>query len=526
MTNLSDLFPAGAGKQVSFVADGAVGAAGKPVVLTALGKVAQVAESTSGATMPYGTSTGYTWSTAANSYQGSTVEFDPITAGRIGVSFINSSNYPCIIIGTRSTTSITWGTPVVIQSYACLGSCAFAFDSQNVNQVAVLYYFRASSGAAHGFQGRSGTISGTDASATVTFGAAAVLNGVDTASVNEKSIPPQSVVFDPSASGTVCFSYQDWSVTKTYLRSATISGNVLTMGTEKDLGTDIKDERYRSLIVNTSGTLALTYRSGTGSLPTSIITGGISGGTITTSAATAISSAGGAYTQGNFDPNNPTKLGVSYEDGTDGKVQIVTLNSASGGGSATITTGTEIVFSTANPPNSIPCFNPALDTEFVVSYRRDDTGYENDLAVVSCTYDKSSTSNTITVGTTYQVWDQSAIAYPRYDYAAGWDNGVFGITFIRDDNSDGTLLLCKASSVDTNLTSTNFIGISDAAILDTASGNVTIKGGIAVTGLSSLTPGSDYYAQTDGTISTSSSGDAVKIGKAMSATSINLEYQS
>ena len=130
------------------------------------------------------------------------------------------------------------------------------------------------------------------------------------------------------------------------------------------------------------------------------------------------------------------------------------------------------------------------------------------------------------MGTTYQVWDQSAIAYPRYDYAAGWDNGVFGITFIRDDNSDGTLLLCKASSVDTNLTSTNFIGISDAAILDTASGNVTIKGGIAVTGLSSLTPGSDYYAQTDGTISTSSSGDAVKIGKAMSATSINLEYQS
>jgi len=28
MTNLSDLFPAGAGKQVSFVADGAISAAG------------------------------------------------------------------------------------------------------------------------------------------------------------------------------------------------------------------------------------------------------------------------------------------------------------------------------------------------------------------------------------------------------------------------------------------------------------------------------------------------------------------
>ena len=78
----------------------------------------------------------------------------------------------------------------------------------------------------------------------------------------------------------------------------------------------------------------------------------------------------------------------------------------------------------------------------------------------------------------------------------------------------------------TNLSASAFLGISDAAILDTASGNITIKGGIAATGLTSLTPGSDYYAQGDGTISTVSTGSAVKIGKAMSATSINLEYQS
>ena len=49
---------------------------------------------------------------------------------------------------------------------------------------------------------------------------------------------------------------------------------------------------------------------------------------------------------------------------------------------------------------------------------------------------------------------------------------------------------------------------------------------VAVNGLSSLTPGTDYYAQGDGTISTTSTSPAVKIGKAMSATSINLEYQS
>jgi hypothetical protein len=76
----------------------------------------------------------------------------------------------------------------------------------------------------------------------------------------------------------------------------------------------------------------------------------------------------------------------------------------------------------------------------------------------------------------------------------------------------------------TNLTSTNFLGISDAAISSAASGNITMKGGIASTGLSSLTPGSDYYVQADGTITTVSS--SVKAGKALSATAINLEYTS
>ena len=71
---------------------------------------------------------------------------------------------------------------------------------------------------------------------------------------------------------------------------------------------------------------------------------------------------------------------------------------------------------------------------------------------------------------------------------------------------------------------TNFIGIADAAISDTASGNITIKGGIASNGLSSLTPGSTYYVQSDGTLSTTSS--SVTAGKALSATSINLDYSS
>ena len=45
MTNLSDLFPAGAGKQVSFTASGNVTSSGKPVVLNSDGTVTEVSGS-------------------------------------------------------------------------------------------------------------------------------------------------------------------------------------------------------------------------------------------------------------------------------------------------------------------------------------------------------------------------------------------------------------------------------------------------------------------------------------------------
>ena len=48
MTQLSDLFPAGAGKQVSFVASGNVTSSGKPVVLNSDGTVSQITQTGDG----------------------------------------------------------------------------------------------------------------------------------------------------------------------------------------------------------------------------------------------------------------------------------------------------------------------------------------------------------------------------------------------------------------------------------------------------------------------------------------------
>jgi len=72
-----------------------------------------------------------------------------------------------------------------------------------------------------------------------------------------------------------------------------------------------------------------------------------------------------------------------------------------------------------------------------------------------------------------------------------------------------------------NSNNTDFIGITDAAISDTASGSVTIKGGIS-TNVTGLTPNQNYYVQINGTLSTTASD--VLAGKALSSTSINLDY--
>ena len=73
-----------------------------------------------------------------------------------------------------------------------------------------------------------------------------------------------------------------------------------------------------------------------------------------------------------------------------------------------------------------------------------------------------------------------------------------------------------------NLTSTNLLGIAAGAISDTETGTINTWGSRNEV-QTSLTIGSDYYAQNDGTITTSSTSPAQLLGKALSATMINIK---
>tara|TARA_B110000046_G_scaffold103278_1_gene110931 strand:- start:4 stop:1458 length:1455 start_codon:yes stop_codon:yes gene_type:complete len=94
------------------------------------------------------------------------------------------------------------------------------------------------------------------------------------------------------------------------------------------------------------------------------------------------------------------------------------------------------------------------------------------------------------------------------------------ILYTDEGNSDNVTYVVQANAIQNY---TDFIGITDAAISSSATGTVVVQGG-TITGLSSLTTGSKYYVQDDGTVTTVSS--SVNAGLAISTTSLLLNGDS
>ena len=100
--------------------------------------------------------------------------------------------------------------------------------------------------------------------------------------------------------------------------------------------------------------------------------------------------------------------------------------------------------------------------------------------------------------------------------------GKFIITKKNDSNGYAMVRLGQLAVDSSNLTTSNFIGISSAAYADTATATLNLQGGTA-TNVSGLTTGTTYYAQGDGTLGASAGTPSVEVGKALSSTSILLK---
>ena len=522
MTNLSDLFPAGAGKQVSFTASGNVTSSGKPVILNSDGTVSEVSgtsESIGSATDPFAQnadSYDYIWGLqrqviydttadriilAANAAQSpsSNVEVR-LVAGQVSGSTCTFGN--SIEVGTTET-----GTGANAPSYGC----SICFDEDNGFPLVFVQsgdssYFQypvlvpivvsgsslslgtplvIESAACTNFSNFC-TYDTTNDKVLCVYGLSGSSNVMRAAVVTVSSTSSLSVTGSAVSEPNSTAINQNWTLT--YAPDADLHFFGGTLYTDKFIGTTID------------------LSTGTAVWKTTLVD-------LITSQPYA-----GYYSLSTYDSTAQAIIATYYiyNGGSDYNNDIVPVVLSGSGASTSMSVGTKgqtLAADAAVNYYASPVYDPDKNVTGVAYNSASGTSYVTATLTGTSPYVVSVSSPTVI--------ESSGSSYGQYNIGV-YDLDSDQICNIGSSGGPGKCVMYSPGS--TNLTTTNFIGISDAAISSAASGNITMKGGIASTGLSSLTPGSDYYVQDDGTISTVSS--SVKAGKALSATVLNLEYTS
>jgi hypothetical protein len=422
-----------------------------------------------------------------------TAAFDS-NSNKIVVAYRNDTQYPMAVVGTVSGSSISFGTPVVIQSTATNGTeqMQIAFNSSS-NKVVIGF-----GGSSNVSEAVVGTVSGT----SISFGSKSQFNGAyssyygsavyDTAAnrvvlavtdVNNGSslelctayISGTSVSFGSVTAGEQSTSYtssaydsNSQKIVYTYKRSnaikavvATVSGDSISLGSAvmvHDDGLGAASNFTGTVFVSSSNKIVSVYRATVDStLGLFARVGTISGTSISYGSATklldgdALNNISAVYS---VEYDRVMVMGESQLDGT--KIKVVPFKVA--GNSISVGVPGELPFNMADPMDSI--YEPVA--EKVVTFFR-------------------ATTN---------------------------DNGEASVI----DGGDAA----------TNLLEENFIGFSDAAYSNGATVTAQLISSVNEN-QSGLTVGSKHYVQKDGSLSTTPDTPNVYAGLAVATTKISVK---
>ena len=481
MSNLSDLLPSGGGQNiVNFTASGTI-ASGKPVALNSNGTVSEVSgtsEST-GSEVVFETAQSYHILPIFDSSNNKVV---------IVYTDTGDSNHGKAIVGTVSGTSISFGTAVTFNA-ATTYQISGTFDS-NSNKVVIVYKDVGDSNKTNSIVG---TVSGT----SISFGSEAT--------ITTNTISESSTTFDSNSNKVVTF-YKDTS-NSDYGTAAvgTVSGTSISYGTPVVFESASSSLYQQSSCFDTSSNkTVVVYTDGGNSSYGTAIVGTVSGTSISFGTAVVFHAAGTANSVCAFDTTN-NKVVIAYEDTADSEKGKSLVGTVSG---TAISYGSEVEFESGGIQEVGMTFDPDSGKAVVVYMDKGNSNYG--------TYAVGTVSGTSITYETPVVFAAATSERCTAAYDTNSDKVVIG--FEDGGNSNyGTSVVLQVGS--TNVS--DFIGLADAAISDTATGKINVKGSIN-SKQSSLTIGSDYYAQSDGSVSTTSTSPAVKIGQAVTATTINM----
>ena len=477
--------PAGGGS-ADFVASGAI-ANGDVVVLNSNGTVS-VATAVND-----GVGTTSAWGPSGSSYlEHISATFDSAN-NKVIVAYRDqlNSGYATAVVGTVSGSTISFGTPVVVNSGNSY-YVAVVFVGGSHNKVVVAYkdvpnfnYGRAA----------VGQVSGT----TITFGSATTF----------ESSPSNNIVgtFD-SNSNKLVLAYSDGDdSSKGKVAIGTINGtfNSISFGTPVTFDSgEIYGTNSITFDSNTNK-IVIVYNDNTNTRTASIV-GTVSGTSISFGSAVEVDSTQSDGMSLCFDSTNNKvvvayKAGI-YDAGGPGRARVGTVSGTTISWGATAT-----FYSTAIGIWGNALTYDASQQKVLVIYS-DRANPKKGRASVGTV---SGTS--ITFSSSVVVQDKE-VYWPFAVYDSNATKSVLGWAYTPSNNNYATAAgVFTYASTDAG----NYIGVADGATSDTATGKITINGGVNE-GQSSLAVGTTYYVADNGDLQTTNNGR--KIGKAISASKL------
>ena len=394
---------------------------------------------------------------------------------KIVITFRDAGNsyYGTAIVGTvdNSDNSISFGTPVVVES-ATLGFFGtLSFDSSN-NKVVVPYEI--------GSQGKVkiGTVSGT----SISFGSAVNISDPGT------SI---TTVFD-SNSNKVAFLYNG---TSNYTKSkvGTVSGTSISFGTEVNVAS--AEPAFTSGAFDSNANkVVFAYRR---SVQGRAIVGTISGTDISFGTEAVFHNTNAQQTSTTFDTSS-NKIVISYQDySASPRAGNAVVGTVSG---TDISFGSPVTFNTTIAEDTAIVFDSSVNKVIIFYDDADNSNYgtaiSGTVSGTTVSFDSETVFESASVEKISAAFDSNAnravVAYEDVGNSQYGTAAVFNPTTIA--TTRGQVTNGQAASVD-------IIGsVSDNQI--------------------GLTAGQQYFVQTDGTISTTAGDPSVLAGTAISATEL------
>ena len=498
----------GGGNEASFVADGAISSKA-PVILKSDGKAEAISQTT------IATAAG----TPALMESGQGGDYPSMCYHEVedcvvmGYSDSHNNYYGTIVCGTvNADKTITWDWANRLVHFSVAFQTAYYHSlvySQRSGNNRVGVFFR---GANNYGYCQVISVSGTTASTTgaiqqfsnnyLTYGVSAEIDSTT------------------SSTSTVMLSYGEArSPNKSLLRAFEVGSSSMSYGSEYDMTSDWLNSGICSLVYHTpTSQFCIFGRDDSNSYYGEMGTITSSGTTISSVNNVTTFDSNTVYTPNTAYDSNADKIFLSWAStgSTTGKCFSVSCSGTTlslGGATATD-------FDTNNITSSGHgnAYNP-IAKKSVIVYNDYTSGI-----VEMKTAELSASDYTVTLGSA-----ETLSSFNGYYSALVYDPDTGLVAALYQKGASGTpnhldfyTTAIQVGYDSTNLTSTNFLGIADAAISDTATGTVILEGAV-ISGLSSLTIGATYYVLPTGVLSTSNTGTpSVTLGMAISATAINM----